>query len=388
MSNPINRRNFLALGGLTLTAAATALPLAAAECKTDDKTNPAWRELPVRALLLSAPATKDVPLFCQFVRTALPKEGVNTLVLRIEYRYQFESHPELADFDALSRNDLKQIVKACQDAQIKLIPCTNLFAHQSDREVIGPLLTKYPQFDESPDYNPPHPWKDGGAFDFYTKSLCPRHPDLYKVIFPLMDELVEACETDAFHAGLDEVWIIAHPKCPRCGGGDPAEIFANHVTQLRNHLAEKNHRLWIWSDRLIDGKTTNLLAWQASMNNTWRAIDMIPKDVLICDWKYEDAPPTAAYFAIKGFDVLASPCYKTDAALAQLELVYLVRKNATRADFSKTISAHMLGMFATSWVDAGAFIRSYRGTETNAAKPVTDTFKALFAKMRGDQPAA
>ncbi|HTI97448.1 MAG TPA: family 20 glycosylhydrolase [Dongiaceae bacterium] len=381
MSQPIHRRHFLTLSSVGLAAATLKFPAAAAEVKPAPPVPGAWSDLPIRALLLSAPETKDLALFCKFIREALPREGVNTLVLRIEYRYQFQSRPELADFDALSRADLRQIVQACKEGGVKLIPCTNLFAHQSEQEKILPLLAKYPQFDESPDYNPPHPWKNGGAHDFYTKSLCPLHPDLYPVIFSLMDELVEVCEADAFHAGLDEVWIIAYPKCPRCGGRDPAEIFAGHVTQLRNHLAAKGRRLWIWSDRLIDGKTTNLLAWQASMNNTWRAIDLIPKDVLICDWKYVDAPPTPALFALKGFDVLPASCDKADVALAQLELVYLIRKNATRADFSRTISDRMQGMFETSWMDAGNFIRSYYGTETGA-EGATNTFKTLFAEIR------
>ena len=118
-----------------------------------------------------------------------------------------------------------------------------------------------------------------------------------------------------------------------------------------------------------------------------RAVDLIPKDILICDWKYEDAAPTPAYFAVKGFDVLPSACHKPDDALGQLELVYLIRKNATRADFSKTISSRMLGMFETSWMGAEKFIRSYYGTEENAdAKKVTDTFKTLFAEIRRNSP--
>lgn len=353
-----------------------------ASCPAARSADVPWNELPVRALLLSAPDQQDVPLFCQFVREALPKEGVNTLVLRFGYRYQFESHPELAAFGALSKDEVKQIVRACKDAGVKLVPKMNLLAHQSDRTNIYPLLAKYPQFDESPDYNPPNPWRDGGPHDFYTKSLCPQHPDLYKVIFPLMDELIAVCEADAFHAGLDEVWIIAYPKCPRCGGRDPAELFAQHVTKLHDHLAAKGCRMWMWSDRLLDGKTSNLLAWQASMNNTWRAVDLIPKDIVICDWKYEDAPPTPGYFAIKGFDVLPSPCAKTDVALAQLEQLYLIRKNGARADFSKTISSRMIGMFETSWMSAGEFIRAYHAGGTGTAKANAETFKALFAEIR------
>jgi hypothetical protein len=350
----------------------------------------AWNDLPVKALLLAAPDRADVPLFCKFVREALPKEGVNTLVLRINYSYHFESRPELAESGALSKEELKQIVQACKDAGVKLVPKMNLFAHQSDRTHIGPLLAKHPEFDESPDFNPPNPWKDGGMHDFYTKSLCPLHPDLHKVIFPAMDELIDLCGADAFHCGLDEVWIIAYPKCPRCGGRDPAEIFAEHVRALHDHLASKGCRMWMWSDRLIDGKTSGLLAWQASMNNTWRSIDMIPNDIVICDWKYEDAPPTPGYFAIKGFDVLASPCSKTDVALDQLAQIYAIRKNGEREDFSKTIASRAIGVFETSWMSAGNFIRAYYATnavEAGTTKNNVVTFKALFAEIRKNQPS-
>jgi len=345
-----------------------------------------WNDLPVRALLLSAPKPDDVATFCKFIREDLPKEGVNTLVLRFRYQYKFQSHPELADTDALSRAEVKQILAACKDAGIKLIPKMNLLGHQSERSKILPLLAKYPQFDESPDYNPPNPWVDEGYYGFYCKSLCPLHPDVYKVLFPLMDELIEACEADSFHVGMDEVWIIAYPKCPRCGGRDPAELFAYIARRLHDHLAEKGCRMWMWSDRLLDGKTTGLLAWQASMNNTSRAIDLIPKDIMICDWKYEDAPPTPAYFAVKGFDVLACPWNKANVALAQLEQVYQVRKNAEFASFSKTLSSHMQGMFETTWMGARQFIEQYHAGKNLGEKDNAGTFKTLFAEIRKNSP--
>lgn len=343
-----------------------------------------WNELPVRGLLMSVPAKADVPVFCDFIRKALVKEGVNTLAIRIEYMYQFQSHPELAEKNALSKNELKQIVQACKDAKIRLIPTMNLMAHQSEQTEMGPLLKHYPQFDESPDYNPPVPWKNGGMFDFYSKSICPRHPDLLKVLFPIMDELVEVCEADALHVGLDEVWIIGYDKCPRCGGGDKSEIFAEYVNRLHAHLRQKGVEMWMWSDRLIDGKTTNLLAWQASMNDTHRAIDRIPKDIVICDWKYESAPPTPAYFALKGFNVLPSACSKTDVALAQLDQVLAARKDGTRADFALPVAQRMQGVFETMWFNSREFIDAYygKGEYRKLAKENVDTFKALFKAVR------
>jgi hypothetical protein len=365
--------------------AAADAPPAAVKAHADPSPE-AWNELPIRALLMWAPAREDLPLYCRFIREALPREGVNTLVAMFNYGYQFQSHPELAERGALSRDEVRQIVRACRDAGVTLIPEMNLMAHQSEGEQILPLLAKYPQFDESPDLKPPHPWRPGGEFDFYSKSLCPRHPGLFKVIFPIMDELIDACEAGAFHVGLDEVWIIAHDRCPRCGGSDPAQIFAEYVTRLHAHLVEKNCRMWMWSDRLIDGVTTGLLAWQASKNNTYRAIDMIPKDIMICDWKYEDAPPTPAYFAVKGFDVLPSSCYNADAALAQLEQVSLARRNAARASFSPVLASRMPGVFSTTWMNAREFIQAYYAAEgvthSQLSKDTASTFKRLFAEIR------
>lgn len=337
---------------------------------------------PVRALLLSTPDPQDVPMFCDFITDVLPKEGVNTLVLRINYKYQFETRPELAGNNALSKKNLQKILKACKTAGIRFIPKMNLLGHQSEDVSMLPLLKNYPQFDESPTLNPPVPWKPANTmFDFYSKSLCPKHPDLFKVIFPVIDELIDVCSADAFHVGLDEVWIIGDEKCPRCGGLDKAEIFAAYVTALHDHLKQKGCEMWMWSDRLIDGKTTNLLAWQASMNNTHRAIDLIPKDIMICDWKYEDAAPTPAYFAIKGFNVLAAPSNKADVGLAQLEMVRAIRKNGNRAEFSATISNRMQGMFHTMWGNSKDFILAYHGQQADKDGTV-NTFKKLFAEIR------
>jgi hypothetical protein len=73
-------------------------------------------------------------------------------------------------------------------------------------------------------------------------------------------------------------------------------------------------------------------------------------------------------------------------ALAQLQMVYLIRENGARADFSKTISSRMQGMFETSWMDSGNFVRAYYSNDANNARATVDTFKALFAEIRKNNP--
>ncbi|MBK7345405.1 MAG: hypothetical protein IPI98_00395 [Chitinophagaceae bacterium] len=62
-------------------------------------------------------------------------------------------------------------------------------------------------------------------------------------------------------------------------------------------------------DRLIDG---NHWLWNVggSYNYTYRAIHIIPKDIMICDWHYERADKSAVYFAMNGLNVVTSPLAK------------------------------------------------------------------------------
>jgi len=314
---------------------------------------------PVRGLCIGAPSVNNIDEFTEFIKSDLASSGLNLLVLRIDYQYQFKSHPELVGGNPYSKADVKKLVKVCRENNIRLIPQINLFGHQSWQSKLGKLLEVYPQFDETPhiklpaegEYKWPNP--DG----LYCKSYCPLHPELHDVVFDLLDEICEVFETDAFHAGLDEVFYIGHKDCPRCYGHDNAELFAGEITKISNHLKEKKRELWIWGDRLIDGKTTGIGEWEGSYNNTHRAIDLIPKEVVICDWHYERPDPMAVLFAAKGLPVLTSPWRNTENALAQEKLLRNLIAGAT-----KEMKPKYMGILQTCWGSAEGFMKSYKGT--------------------------
>lgn len=335
--------------------------------------------LPVRGLSIAVPDSKNLDRFLKFIREDLSEFGVNTLVLRVNYAYQFATYPGLAEKGALTKKEAKRIVSACKDAGIRIIPLLNLLGHQSWHENLNPLLTHYPEFDETPQIKMPEVYQWPNPDRLYCKSYCPLHPEIHKVIFSLIDELMEVFEADAFHAGMDEVFYIADPECPRCGGRDPAELFAGEVHTIRDHLRLKGKELWIWGDRLLDGKITGLGMWEASMNNTARAIDMIPKDVVICDWHYEQPVPTAPYFAVKGFSVIACPYRKSEVALAQLNDMMAFRANAT-----EEMKSRFLGMMQTVWASAADFLDAWYGTKkvNESLREQADCLKALFSQYR------
>lgn len=125
-------------------------------------------------------------------------------------------------------------------------------------------------------------------------------------------------------------FYIGDDKCPRCAGRDKAELFADEVNKINQHLRQQNRKLYIWGDRLIDGKTTGIGMWEASMNHTHRAIDMIDKSIIICDWHYEAPLHTAVYFAMKGFDVITCPWRTPSIAVQQTKDMITFRSGATK----------------------------------------------------------
>ncbi|MEH6705100.1 MAG: family 20 glycosylhydrolase [Galbibacter orientalis] len=332
----------------------------------------AQNELPLKGIAIAAPAKQDVNRFVKFINEELAPRNINTMVLRVDYNYEYKSHPELVNKSALSSEEINKIVEACKNHQIDIIPQINLLGHQSWAGSIEKLLEVYPEFDETPHVEIPEEYEWPNEDGLYCKSYCPLHPEVHKVVFDLVDEIVEVFQANAFHAGMDEVFYIGDTKCPRCGGRDKAELYAGEVTKIRNHLASNGKRLWIWGDRLIDGKTTGMGMWEASMNNTYRAINLIPKDVMICDWHYERADPTAVYFAMNGFDVATCSWRKPEVALKQQQMLKDLKANAT-----DEMKNRYRGMLHTVWTSAGNFLDMFYAEDSKEVNEAT-TFKALF----------
>lgn len=336
--------------------------------------------LPVRGFCIAAPKPTDVDAFVKFIREELASRKVNTLILRVDFNYQYESHPELRDSVALSKNDIKKLVNVCKSNNIRIIPQINLLGHQSWASTTHNLLRVYPQFDETPHVKMPEKYAWPNADGLYCKSYCPLHPDVHKIVFELVDEICTVFETDAFHAGMDEVFYIGDDKCPRCGGRDKAELFAYEVRTIRDHLKQNNRQLWIWGDRLIDGKTTGLGMWEASLNNTHRAIDMIPKDIMICDWHYERPDKTAVYFAMKGFKVVTCPWRNPGVAVLQAEDMISFRKGSTPA-----MKENFQGMVQTEWSNPASFMDGFynkKKDQKGGDNTSWNTFNTLYQKLK------
>lgn len=326
----LSQRVVLALAVL-LAAASTQ---AGAWLDTWRKDHPVWRGAHV--MLRSAKMAED------FV-TALPKlkaEGLNVLIFEINYGFAFDSHPELRAAEFLTRAQVGALAHACRQQGIRPIPQFSCLGHQSWAKSTFPLLTKYPELDETPGQYPENK-------DIYCRSWCPQHPQVNGIVFPLLDELIAAFDADAFHVGMDEVFLLASEHCPRCKGGDPAKLYAKAVNDLHRHLVgERKVEMLMWGDRFLDTAKLGFGEWEAAKNGTAPAVDLVPKDIVLCDWHYEElgkypGKPTdytsAGFLAEKGFRVWPSGWRNAQTAAA------------FSASAKKLGSPKILGYLVTTW---------------------------------------
>jgi hypothetical protein len=325
-----------------LTAALTALLTMAVPGRGAE---PVKQTRPWRALhLLNYQSDKDLEVLApQLPRLAAL--GINVLILEIDYGFRFRSHPELRlGRNPITRAGARAFATECRKSGIRLIPEFQALGHQSWKERTFPLLTAYPELDLTP-----------GAFPrnkgIYCREWDPLNPKVNKIVFALMDEILDEFQADALHVGMDEVFLIGSEQSPSTRGKDPAKVFARAVKDLHQHLVkDRRVEMLMWADRLFDAKKYHWGEWEASKVGTAAALDLIPKDIILCPWHYErmEAYPSIPLFLDKGFRVLPASWRKVDATAA------LIRYG------QKFKSPRLLGHLFTTWGGRKNAVAEYR----------------------------
>jgi hypothetical protein len=112
------------------------------------------------------------------------------------------------------------------------------------------------------------------------------------------------------------------------------------VNDTHQHLVgERKVEMWMWGDRLLDDQVMGYGEWEAARNGTHPAIELIPKEILICDWHYElrESYPSVPFFQTQGFRVLPGGWRNAQAVAALIDYA------------QKHQAGQMLGYLCTTW---------------------------------------
>ncbi|MBR2024459.1 MAG: family 20 glycosylhydrolase [Clostridia bacterium] len=301
-----------------------------------------------KGIVLTAPLTDEIDVVEKFIREYLNVNGFNMIVLQTRYRYQFKSHPEIRGYDPLSYEDVKRLVTVCKENGIVLVPKMNLIGHQSglhntptdgiihghnnvSSDIKDGLLEAYPEFDEQKEQDAIH----------YARSICLSNEEALKVLFDLIDELMEVFESDKIHIGCDEGFNMG--LCEKCSKVPKYQLIANWVNKINEHVKVRGGEIYMWGDRLLSTHETGYNEWEASNTKTEKARTLLSKDIVICDWHYDmkNKYPSVDIFGENGFEIMISPWREKENSISFI-------------NYAKTHDkGHIRGLLTTTWCGSG-----------------------------------
>ncbi|MDY7011415.1 MAG: family 20 glycosylhydrolase, partial [Planctomycetota bacterium] len=136
----------------------------------------------------------------------------------------------------------------------------------------------------------------------YPDAYCPLHPDSHKIIFDMIDEVIEVFQPERYiEMGHDEVYTLG--VCDRCKDKDRAELYALDVNKIYDYLKSKGLGMMIWSDMIQDFRPYGVPD----------AIDMIPKDIVMMDfvWYFATDRDIETRLLDHGFKVIMGNFYSS-----------------------------------------------------------------------------
>lgn len=222
------------------------------------------------------------------------RANFNTVVVEIANSVKLESAPELTRDGAWSKEQFAKFIDYAQTNGLQVVPEMKLLTHQEK------FFQKH------------HP-----ELMYNAVSYDPRKEEVYDIVLPLLDELIELANPSAIHIGHDEVvgWDPAHAKRHLEEGEHmlPAELFLLDIQRIHAHLKEKKVETWIWGDMLLSPdefpQMTSSYLHGGSLGYGRRLRQQLPRDIVICDWHYSGTQsqfPTLLTMQSEGFRVIGA----------------------------------------------------------------------------------
>jgi hypothetical protein len=269
--------------------------------------------MPFRAIRLYLPGHENIAYFKRFLRDFMALYKFNKVLMEVNASMRLDRHPELnagwidfakdlyytqrynprgpnqtsqnsahhdtADGEILEKDEVADLVEYARRLHIEIIPEIPTFTHSYY------LLTRHKHLAAIPDAE----WPD---------TYMPTNPDVYKLVFDVMDEYIEVMKPKMIHIGHDEMFFPIEAVRGN-QGKTMQELFAYDVQKLHGYLTAKGIKTAMYGDHLIEsvrGEGTKPMksstGWAYNMPGALspqQVRDLIPKDILVFNWFWIDA---------------------------------------------------------------------------------------------------
>lgn len=209
--------------------------------------------------------------------------------------FPFDSLPKDLRANNTTKKDWKELNEYYKSRGIELIPKMFTFSRA------GIILSrpKYKHLAETEGLNESNHKKNRDNMNF-----CSSNPNSYKLVFSLLNELIETFNPKTINVALDEVMMgdLTCPHCPKTK--KRSDWLKDVVLKTHDFLKSKGVSMMMYGDMLDPyhhGAQIGI--------NDWGFAKKLPKDIIIADWKYDiaDKYPSISQFTKLGFRTLGLP---------------------------------------------------------------------------------
>ncbi len=262
--------------------------------------------------------------------------GYNTLLLEYQDKFPYSGEYScLSSPDALTREEISEIVALCSSKNIEVIPMVQCLGHMY-------WVTRFDKFSAL------------GECGRGSHSLCASNSGSIE-LFSALAKDVMAMHPDSkyFHIGADEVKFS--DDCPLCSGKDKAQLLAKHYMKALEFVKVCGYIPVMWGDMVVEYDALS---------------DVLPKDTVIMDWDYtgglsienadrfyDEASPVCNADSVafkntkmlidKGYNVICAPAVRSKG-----DTVYMPRNvhfdNCIQSVYTAK-ECGALGFIVTSW---------------------------------------
>ena len=251
----------------------------------------------LRGFHFGLPHRSKIEFTRRLLRYVLLPMRYNVIFLEFAGGMRFDSHPEISEgwiaaaenakagkqpfmphsdkvshYSLLEKDDVRLLVSYIKELGFALIPEVQSLAHVQYITYAHPELS---EIDENTVEVDVREGADARPESFYAHCYCPSNPTSYKIIYDIIDEIVEITEPSGYvHIGHDEVYQIG--LCEKCRNKEPSDLFADHVIALHDYLSKKGLRTMMWSDMLHPTPVTDY--------QTFKAAEKLPRDIVMLDF--------------------------------------------------------------------------------------------------------
>jgi hexosaminidase len=191
----------------------------------------------------------------------------NAMMIEIGGAMEYKRHPEINSYWVEYAKDMKRYSGRTLEIQHKTyywhknsIHCDNGEASYLSQDVCRELadycrargidvIPECPTLSHCDYIVGAHPEIRERENDAYPDTYCPNHPDTYKIVFDILDEVIDVFKPKYINIAHDEYYSVG--ICDRCKDKDPVDIFVGDIEKINNYLNSKGVTAMMWGEKLL-----------------------------------------------------------------------------------------------------------------------------------------